>query len=58
MPEAGQSAAAWKAQWKKALDKTAGIARYLQDGVEYVEDIRRKDAERLSRLESEGRSGH
>lgn len=47
-----QSAAAWKAQWREALDGTAGIAPYLQDGAEYVEDIRRKDAERLSGLES------
>lgn len=52
LSEAEQSAAAWKAQWKEALDKTAGVAPYLQDGVEYVEDIRRKDAERLSRLET------
>lgn len=47
-----QSTAAWKAQWKEALDGTAGIAPYLQEGAEYVEDIRRRDAERLSRLKS------
>jgi predicted transcriptional regulator len=50
LSEEQQSSAAWRAQWKEALDRTAGIAPYLQDGVEYVEDIRRSDAERLSRL--------
>jgi predicted transcriptional regulator len=52
LSEAEQSAAAWKAQWREALDRTAGIAPYLQEGTEYVEEIRRKDAERLSRLEN------
>ncbi|MGN6586191.1 MAG: CopG family transcriptional regulator [Solirubrobacterales bacterium] len=52
LSEAEQSAATWKAQWREALDRTAGIAPYLQEGTEYVEEIRRRDAERLSRLES------
>jgi len=52
LSKAEQSAAAWKAQWQEALDRTAGIAPYLQEGAEYVEEIRRRDAERLSRLES------
>lgn len=43
--------AAWKAQWRKALESSAGIAPYLGDGSEYVEEIRRADAERLSRFE-------
>jgi predicted transcriptional regulator len=43
--------AAWQAQWKKALAGSAGHAPYLEDGGEYVEDIRRVDAERLSRFE-------
>lgn len=43
--------AAWRAQWKEALEKSAGIAPYLKEGGEYVEDIRRADAERLSRFE-------
>ena len=44
-------AAAWQAQWKKAIEGTAGIASYLDEGADYVEGIRRDDAERLSRLE-------
>jgi hypothetical protein len=43
--------AAWQAQWRKAVDRTAGIAPYLAEGSEYVEDLRRDDAERLSRFE-------
>lgn len=43
--------AAWQAQWKKALEGSAGIAPYLAEGSDYVEDLRRADAERLSRLE-------
>lgn len=46
-----RDAAAWQAQWKKAIKGTAGIAPYLDEGVEYVEDLRREDAERLSRFE-------
>ena len=41
--------AAWQAQWRDALEKTAGVAPYLGEGIEYVEEIRRVDAERLSR---------
>jgi len=47
-----QDATAWQAQWREALGKSAGVAPYLGDGGEYVEDIRRADAERLSRFES------
>lgn len=47
-----RDAAAWQAQWKKAIEGTAGIAPYLEEGAEYVEDLRRDDAERLSRFES------
>jgi predicted transcriptional regulator len=43
--------AKWREQWKKALDGSAGSAPYLQEGVEYVDEIRRADAERLSELE-------
>jgi predicted transcriptional regulator len=46
-----RDAAAWQAQWKKAVEGTSGIAPYLAGGVEYVEDLRRDDAERLARLE-------
>lgn len=41
---------AWKARWREAIDGSAGVAPYLEDGAEYVEEIRRQDAERLSRL--------
>jgi predicted transcriptional regulator len=45
-------AVAWQSRWKEALERTAGIAPYLggDDGGEYVEDLRRADAERLSGL--------
>ncbi|HEU5106352.1 MAG TPA: CopG family transcriptional regulator [Solirubrobacterales bacterium] len=46
-----QNSAAWKAQWKKALKSSAGIAPYLGEGKAYVEEIRRGDAERLSDFE-------
>jgi predicted transcriptional regulator len=45
-----RDAAAWQAQWKKAIEGTAGVAPYLEEGVDYVEDIRREDTERLARL--------
>jgi len=44
-------AAAWQGQWRKALEGSAGVAPYLGEGTEYVEDVRRADAERLSRFE-------
>jgi predicted transcriptional regulator len=46
-----KDAAAWQAQWKKAVEGSSGIAPYLAEGAEYVEDLRRDDAERLSRFE-------
>ena len=46
-----RDAAGWQAQWRDALEKSAGVAPYLGEGSEYVEDIRRADAERLSRFE-------
>jgi predicted transcriptional regulator len=42
--------AAWQTQWKKAVEATAGIAPHLEGGSDYVESIRRRDAERLSGL--------
>lgn len=47
-----QDAAAWQAQWKKAIAGTAGVAPHLDEGAEYVEDLRREDAERLSRFQA------
>jgi predicted transcriptional regulator len=43
--------AAWQAQWRKAVEETAGIASYLGEGAEYVESLRREDADRLSGFE-------
>jgi predicted transcriptional regulator len=45
-----RDAAAWKKQWRQALEGSAGRAPYLDDGSDYVEGIRRVDADRLSRL--------
>jgi predicted transcriptional regulator len=45
-----RDAAAWQAQWRQAIEGTAGIAPYLEQGAEYVEDLRREDVERLSRF--------
>jgi predicted transcriptional regulator len=46
-----QDAAVWKEQWQRALERTAGIASHLEEGADYVEDLRRQDADRLSRLD-------
>lgn len=45
-----QDAEVWREQWRQALDGTAGAAPYLAEGAAYVEDLRKADAERLSRL--------
>jgi predicted transcriptional regulator len=45
-----QDAVAWREQWRRALEGTAGIASPLGEGADYVEDIRRPDAERLDGL--------
>jgi predicted transcriptional regulator len=46
-----RDAAAWQGQWRNAIEGTAGIAPYLEEGADYVEDVRREDARRLSQLE-------
>jgi predicted transcriptional regulator len=46
-----RDAAAWQEQWGKAIERTAGIAPYLEQGGDYVEGLRRDDAERLSKFE-------
>jgi metal-responsive CopG/Arc/MetJ family transcriptional regulator len=43
-----RDAATWRAQWERAVQETAGIASQLEEGSEYVESLRRQDAERLS----------
>jgi metal-responsive CopG/Arc/MetJ family transcriptional regulator len=47
-----RDAAAWQAKWRRAIQETAGIAPYLEEGPEYVENLRREDADRLSGFES------
>jgi predicted transcriptional regulator len=51
LAQEGRDVAEWREQWKKALDRSAGSAPHLDEGVEYVDEIRRADAERLSQLE-------
>jgi predicted transcriptional regulator len=43
-------AATWQTNWEGAIAGTAGIAPYLEKGADYVEGIRREDADRLSRF--------
>lgn len=45
-----QDAAAWREQWQKAVAETAGIAPHLEEGVEYVDKLRRAEAERSKEL--------
>ncbi|HEU4705802.1 MAG TPA: CopG family transcriptional regulator [Solirubrobacterales bacterium] len=52
LSEGEQDAALWNEQWQRALDRTAGIASHLEEGAEYVEGLRRRDAERLGRLDA------
>jgi predicted transcriptional regulator len=47
-----QDAALWKEQWRAALQRTAGIAPELGEGADYVDALRRQDAERLGRLDA------
>jgi predicted transcriptional regulator len=42
--------AAWREQWQEAVAETAGIAPYLEEGVEYVDNLRRAEAKRLEEL--------
>jgi len=45
-----EDAAAWRQQWQQAVAETAGIAPHLEEGVEYVDKLRRADARRLEEL--------
>jgi predicted transcriptional regulator len=42
---------AWRARWREAVAKTAGIASHLPDGAAYVEQLRAADTARLRELE-------
>ncbi|HUB98414.1 MAG TPA: CopG family transcriptional regulator [Solirubrobacterales bacterium] len=46
-----RSASTWRTRWKEAVGDSAGIAPELGSGAHYVEDLRSKDAERLSSFE-------
>jgi metal-responsive CopG/Arc/MetJ family transcriptional regulator len=50
-----QKAAAWRQEWQEAVAETAGIAPYLEDGAEYIENLRRVSAERLTELDLDRR---
>jgi len=45
-----QDAATWREQWQEAVAETAGIAPYLEEGVEYVEKLRRAEGERTREI--------
>lgn len=46
-----RSASTWRTRWKEAVGESAGVAPELETGADYVEDLRHKDAERLSGFE-------
>jgi ribulose-5-phosphate 4-epimerase/fuculose-1-phosphate aldolase len=51
LARADSDTATWREHWAIAVEKTAGAAPSLAEGSEYVEDLRRHDAERLSDLD-------
>jgi len=46
-----QDATVWREQWQRAVAETAGIAPYLEEGAQYVDNLRRGEAERLKEME-------
>jgi len=46
-----EASEAWRKQWQEAVAESAGSAPYLEDGVEYVDNLRRGEAERLKELD-------
>ena len=48
-----RDAAAWHTRWRQAIEDTAGIAPYLEEGYGYVEKLRRENAAPLSRFDTE-----
>lgn len=46
-----QDSPAWRRRWREAVAKTAGIARHLPEGADYVEQLRAADAGRLREME-------
>jgi len=45
-----RDADAWRKQWQEAVAESTGIAPYLEEGVEYVDTLRRAEAERSEEL--------
>lgn len=45
-----QNTAAWRERWREAVAETAGIAPHLEEGVEYVDNLRRAEAERSKEI--------
>jgi hypothetical protein len=53
-PEEKRETLTWQGQWQEAVRDSAGSEPYLEDGADYVEDLRLADTERsrASRVES------
>lgn len=45
-----QDAAAWRERWQEAVAATAGIAPHLEEGAEYIDNLRRAEAERTKEI--------
>jgi metal-responsive CopG/Arc/MetJ family transcriptional regulator len=45
-----QDATAWRERWQEAVAATAGIAPHLEEGAEYVDNLRRAEAERTKEI--------
>jgi metal-responsive CopG/Arc/MetJ family transcriptional regulator len=45
-----QDAAAWREQWQEAVAETSGIAPHLEEGAEYIDNLRRAEAERSKEI--------
>ena len=43
-------AAVWREQWQEVVAETAGIAPHLEEGIEYVDNLRRAEAERSKEI--------
>ncbi|HEY6145210.1 MAG TPA: CopG family transcriptional regulator [Solirubrobacterales bacterium] len=51
LSQGDRDADARRRQWQEAVTESAGIAPYLPDGVEYVDELRKTGAQRLAELE-------
>jgi predicted transcriptional regulator len=46
----GREVEAWNSRWRRAVERSAGVAPYLAEGEDYVEGLRTADARRLEEL--------